>query len=72
MNPDFRNTPDDEYARCPRCGGETPAENFNCIYCGEPLPRVGGVFTLLRYGGGRMLCAAIAIAVIVSLLAWLW
>jgi hypothetical protein len=61
----------EEYVRCPHCGGDTPEENLNCIYCGGVLPSTAGVFGALRYGWKGVFCAAVAIAVIVSLLAWL-
>lgn len=61
----------EDYVRCPHCGGDTPGENLNCIYCGEVLPSSSGVFGTLRYGWRGVLCAAVAIAVILALLSWL-
>lgn len=60
-----------EFMTCPRCGGETPGDNLNCIYCGDPLPHRLGVFTRLRYGGKGLLFAAAAAAAIAAFLALL-
>ncbi|HOE27426.1 MAG: hypothetical protein IT574_02075 [Candidatus Aureabacteria bacterium] len=61
----------DEYVRCPHCGGDTPDENLNCIYCGEAFPAALGVFGALRYGWRGVFCAAVALVLILSILAWL-
>jgi len=61
----------EDYVRCPRCGGDTPGENLNCIYCGAVLPSTAGVFGAMRYGVKGLFCSAVALAVILALLAWL-
>ena len=57
-----------EFSRCPACGTETPAENLNCIYCGEVLPRPVGMMSGLKYSLRGWLAALIAIAVLISFL----
>jgi hypothetical protein len=46
----------------------TPAENLNCIYCGEVLPRPVGMMSGLRYSLRGWLAALIAMAVLISFL----
>jgi len=59
------------YSVCPHCGGETPRENLNCIYCGNTLPHTLGVFSGMRYGAKGYVWLAIAAAVIAAFLACL-
>jgi hypothetical protein len=58
------------YVTCPYCGGETPSENFNCIYCGNPIPRSLGVFSGMRYGGKGIFFLIVAAAVLLGFLLW--
>ena len=58
----------DDFSTCPACGTETPAENLNCIYCGEVLPRPVGMMSGLRYSLRGWFVALIAIAVLISFL----
>ncbi|GAB4336223.1 MAG: hypothetical protein Kow0099_09110 [Candidatus Abyssubacteria bacterium] len=58
-----------EYVECPNCHKECPAENLNCIYCGETLPAPGiGLLSSLRYSFKGWLAALIALAVIIAFL----
>ena len=59
------------YLVCPRCGGETPERNLNCIYCGAALPHRIGVFTKLRYGGRGFFFVLVVLVILIALLAWL-
>ena len=59
----------EELSKCPACGTETPAENLNCIYCGEVLPRPVGIMSGFRYSLKGWLAALIALAVLISFLA---
>ena len=59
----------EDYIRCPHCGGETPGENLNCIYCGNTLPHRLGVFSGLRYGWKGVIFAIVAAAVLFAFIA---
>jgi hypothetical protein len=59
----------EEFVDCSACNKPTPAENLNCIYCGEVLPRPVGVISGLRYSFKGWLAALIALAVLVGFLA---
>jgi hypothetical protein len=61
----------EDYVVCPKCGGETPGENLNCIYCGSVLPHRLGVFTNMRYGWQGYFFAFVVLAVVIALFAWL-
>jgi hypothetical protein len=58
----------EEYIECPACHSQTPAENLNCIYCGEVLPEPVGVLSGLRYSFRGWLAALIALAVLIGFL----
>ena len=57
------------FVDCSACRKPTPAENLNCIYCGEVLSRPVGVISGLRYSFKGWLAALIALAVLVGFLA---
>lgn len=38
-----------EYIECPYCHRMTPADELNCIHCGEVLPARVGMLSTLRY-----------------------
>jgi len=55
---------------CRHCGEKTPAENFNCIYCGSPVFEDSGFLGKLRYGKSRIYLTLIAIVVIIAFIIW--
>ena len=57
-----------EYAECPACRKQTPIDNLNCIFCGEPLSRPVGILSGLRYGLKGWLAALIALAALIGFL----
>ena len=59
----------DENIECPHCKAMTPPENFNCIYCGEPMPDQVGTLSTMRYSFKGCLAALIALIAILAFLA---
>ena len=55
---------------CKYCGAKTPAENFNCIYCGSAIFEDSGFLGKMKYGHGGLYLSLIAIIVIISFVIW--
>lgn len=63
--------PGAEFVECPRCGSPAPAENLNCIYCGERLPLPVGLLSSLSGGWKGRAGIILAVLSLISFLFWI-
>ncbi len=61
----------EEFVDCPNCGVSTPAENLNCIYCGERLPLPVGFLSSLVGGWKGRAGIVLALLVLIAFLLWI-